>query len=449
MKSYSDTIELANKTQEIQRASDEKDITLDFQVKQLAKLSPEKIGSSFEMFLSEKISSNELNLNPDELSKINFTNAGRRLMFDEIIEPTLMSIRSDLKEYPQIQYSLFKRSFSLTFNLGFFDKSLLILDEVSQLIENKSLEKDKMFQVLKQKAGVLTSMNEVVQALNILEEVCNQIGVFKGKENKDYYDCQFRYASTLFSTNDKQKALNLMAETIEKLKTNEITDKALLVRMLNNYATGVTNYKFDFIHAHSLYSEAYSLSNEIHGEQHIMTLHILDNLGNSLRNLKDYERAYKYSEKVYELRKIKLGSDHIDTLFSLKNLAIILIEIGETDKALKKINHIINTLTENSSQDSSLLLTVSNTKSYIYSVQKKYNEAIDLLKNSLIRHIEFYGHNSSEVAYVYKQLAEVNLEMGQTANAKKYFVIALGLIMEIYGENDRDSIEIKSVLEQI
>jgi tetratricopeptide (TPR) repeat protein len=143
--------------------------------------------------------------------------------------------------------------------------------------------------------------------------------------------------------------------------------------------------------AKEFFEKALNISIEVFGEHHPNVVYGLNNIGNVLSNLGDFQKAREYFEKALIISSETLGSRHPNVVYSLNNIGNVLSNLGDFQKA----------------------------REYF---EKALSISIDIL-----------GSHHPDVARTLNNLSFVYLKLNDSKRAKEYSEKALAIIEKAFG----------------
>ncbi len=197
------------------------------------------------------------------------------------------------------------------------------------------------------------------------------------------------------------------------------------------------------------YGIALTTANQSLGNEHSLTLTILNNLGNLHSDLgNETESAYFY-EKAFEKRMKTLGEGHPDTLRTMNNLANTYSSSGDTERAeymyLRSVSIKQNIL---GSTHRSTINGIYNLAIFYDSVGKKKEAEAHYLK-ALDSRRSLLGENHRDTLMIKHAYGVFLSEHGNQAAIEDYITPSFILLTEILGVDHPDSLHVGCALADI
>lgn len=153
----------------------------------------------------------------------------------------------------------------------------------------------------------------------------------------------------------------------------------------------------------------------------------------------NFDQAYLVSEKALRIAKNHLGGEDILYATSLSTQATIYAQSGQYKKALKYYEDTLSIYRykfdiDNSSKVAYVYLNIAD----IYKKQKKHKKAIEMVNKAIDLIIELYGEKSPKLLKAYITEAELYSDISKNDVAMIYYKKSIYLLKSFKSENSRE-----------
>jgi tetratricopeptide (TPR) repeat protein len=200
--------------------------------------------------------------------------------------------------------------------------------------------------------------------------------------------------------------------------------------------------KFDL--AEALFSKCLEKRVSVLSEDHVDTLTTMNDLALLYASEEKYDAAENFHLKCYGLRKRKFGANHPDTIASMNYIADIYEKQGQLDKSVSYLEECLNTRRKsasNLSPNDHQLIDIpgmnANLKRLadVCKLQRKYSDAENYYVECYTLCKTVYGSDHNNTIYAQDDLAHYYSERGQSDRAEGLFQKCLEYRRKTFGEN--------------
>jgi tetratricopeptide (TPR) repeat protein len=182
------------------------------------------------------------------------------------------------------------------------------------------------------------------------------------------------------------------------------------------------------------FQKALEIRKRVLGEDHPDTATSYNNMGMSLSDLDQHEKALEYFQKALEIRKRVLGEDHPDTATSYYNVGISLRDLGRYEEALEykqKAHAIRRKLLGEDHPDTGK--SYNNVGSSLRDLGR-HEEALEYKQKGLEIRKKALGDKHPDLAINYNDVGSSLRDLGCHEGALEYFQKALEIRRKALGE---------------
>ncbi|MEU6853261.1 FxSxx-COOH system tetratricopeptide repeat protein [Actinacidiphila alni] len=148
----------------------------------------------------------------------------------------------------------------------------------------------------------------------------------------DFLACTLNLAADLYATNDRNKALEMAEEVIEKYRIAPGVRHPMTLAAENNLGICLRGAG-NLVRAREVLEKNLVTLGEVLGANHPYTLSCMVNFANVLAELGHPERAEELERKAMAGFRLKLRADHPETVICRANLALTLRELGRGEES--------------------------------------------------------------------------------------------------------------------
>ncbi|MFT5285017.1 MAG: serine/threonine protein kinase/Tfp pilus assembly protein PilF [Planctomycetota bacterium] len=293
--------------------------------------------------------------------------------------------------------------------------------------------------------GVLyLSQGKYSKACTTLEEALTKTVRIFGEDHPESLKQMHNLSSAYVSLGEDAKAIELLEPTLEarrRVLGNKHPDTMDSMNTLAVLYKDLSRYN----ESEELYRETLALQTEVLGPEHPTTLVTQENLGGLLYTTGDYEGSIFLTQAVLEGRKRVLGTEHIAVAKTTYNLAMIKMSTGDATGAIdlqfqalsiarRAVGNVHPVVAECLRQLGDLHM---NAKDYA-TAEPHYRESVDILRQ--------LGPDDRTTGYLLHQLGYALYAQERYEDAVTKLTEALALRLEIYGEDDSNTLATKLVL---
>lgn len=236
----------------------------------------------------------------------------------------------------------------------------------------------------------------------------------------------------------------------KKLTTRKKKEKVLMIhlaRTLNSIAN-VYKRQGDCHLAMTCFNAALRGMKFCYGENHPNVAGVLGNIGNLLKDCKEYEKAKEIYREVLKIESLRLGFSHHEVMVTMLNIALVEKCQGRYDEAIALYKEIMNIqqnlgIMKLGETNLSLMAVVS---SYLADAQEYIGDIHGAIQ-SIQEAIAFRGHSVTQfhpdIGNLHRKLGTLHSHSGNYEIANMYYERALRLF-DIADVSETDSVVIET-----
>lgn len=169
---------------------------------------------------------------------------------------------------------------------------------------------------------------------------------------------------------------------------------------------------------------------------------IVNNLAGVYFDMRDYEKAKRYYEKVLSLREKIDGHEHFATVKAVSNLGSVFNLMGDYEKARGLYEEALTIRKKHLGNDHPDTITAVSNLASVYFNMNDYEEAKELYKQVFSLGKKIWGGEHINTIVSMNNLAGVYYNMGDYEKAKPLYDQTLTLVKEVLGEKHPRTLEI-------
>lgn len=177
---------------------------------------------------------------------------------------------------------------------------------------------------------------DFISELDAFSHAVKAFAKYPGKNTKSYLEarelatrsCQNRLNSYHSDPKEFQRVIFNLEDSFDQGLCADSVIRGIVYKCIGDYFGSIK----DYINADDYYFKASELLKSLDVTDDIL-LSLLNNIGDNLSMIKQYDRAIRFQNLVCEIRENSLGATHWKTLLSKNNLISYLISNGDIEKA--------------------------------------------------------------------------------------------------------------------
>lgn len=227
-------------------------------------------------------------------------------------------------------------------------KSAHYYDQALQLLDQKydSLSIIKKANIQSGYGNVIAELGNSQLAALYMEKSLNMLALSASKE-ADLRGIKINLAKAYRHNNEYQKSEELYRKIINEMNYSE-SDGEINTDMaaLHNNLAYLLKVQSRTVEAIIHYKKALNIHESVYGEDHPITLMIVNNLAAAHEAIQDYGDAEKLRSKSVELHINKFGMNHWRTATAYKSLALFLMRRNRVQEAERVLKETVNLYSE-------------------------------------------------------------------------------------------------------
>lgn len=327
-------------------------------------------------------------------------------------------------------------------------------DKACQLY-TKIHDDGNLMKVLNDKALTYRVRGRMHDSLTCYEQIKNNpLYLRLKKENTSLYlIINMNYAWCLRDSGKSELAGKVLDECASIYFNNKINlppkDIAQLFYIISLYKYGIADYNASLNSA----KQALVHVKKAYGERAVEICSALNQIGNSLMNLKKYNEAKEYFKKSCEIRLKFYGEKNIYTAISMRNLANTYLEI-DTEETIKNASELFEKVHEiklelfNDADNQSVVAQSWLDLGRVEEAKQNLHDA--LIKYKFAEEIYLRYKVDIDMAICYLCLGRILSKLKKIKEAKNYLVLGEKLFIKVgYTNQHPFRIEIKNLLDKL
>lgn len=265
---------------------------------------------------------------------------------------------------------------------------------------------------------------------------------FYHQKTADNYD---NLGTLFYNLNDFEKAIAHL-DSAEMILDSLFSEESIHVAGLYNNKGAVYNRMGDHRNALRYLEKSLSLYVKFDSGQHPETSNIYSNIGLLLQQKGDYEKALAYFRKALAIREFNYGEMNARVARTHLYLGNCYLAKQDFEKALEEMNKSLSIY-------KSLPNFYEGEIADVYNSLGSYFEKLGILSEALKQHNKAFEINKSKIgqddpdlAKSYISIGKIYLAQKKHDKAKKFFLDALSIKLNIFGENHAEAAELYSYL---
>jgi CHAT domain-containing protein len=293
-------------------------------------------------------------------------------------------------------------------------------------------------------------------AMGKLQEAKKNVNTAKKLAKKSKYDTELilgnsldEQASLLIEFSKFNKAEDLLKDNLEyKTKLFGKENKGL-IETYNSLAK-VMLLEGKYSEAEEYVNKSITLSKTVYGTKSLKYAASLSMQQELYSSLGDFKKATNTAQEIYKIRQEKLGENHIKTADALENVAAneFLLD-NSLDKSLKDIETALNVYKKNNLTKHPYYANILTNKAYMMIYKSDYDQANQLLNQSVEILTSTVGNKSVKLAETYLVLGNLARDKGNFSDAEKHINNAKNIYKSNFGENHPSYVKCLSALGKI
>lgn len=236
-----------------------------------------------------------------------------------------------------------------------------------------------------------------------------------GKKNPDTLSSLNSLVVLLIQTGELNRAQLLLDQSLEA----SASDKLIIpTPLFANTICALLSKKGDYAQALPLAEQALKTNQQLHGDEHPVTLTCIKNLAWLYQQNGDYIKAQPLLLRAVELNERKLGADHPETVIGLRNLAFVLYKLKNYAKAKPYYERILKFYEQKYGKDNPDTLTSIKDLASVLAYQGNYIGAQPLYERAFKINEETKGRDHPDTLEVANWLAKVLCLKGDYVEAQ-------------------------------
>ncbi len=261
-------------------------------------------------------------------------------------------------------------------------------------------------------------IREYSDAIKIATEQVELAEDLYDSNSKEYFANKLKYAFTIKSSGDYDKAEQLYLNIFNELERNALDTTKVYCDVLNNLSFLYMNMS-DYQKSEIWFDKAFSAVNKVEGEYSSDNYVLLNNYGLLQYNKGDYDKAIEFYGKSLCIIEDLEGKESSAYAHKLNNIAGAYFRKGDLYRCQNTVLESKRITEMTDGVISKRYLTIIENLSFLYRATEKYDKAFDYFRQSYDLNKKLYGKNADKSLEFLKDEANLLFAMNDYASAKE------------------------------
>ena len=173
--------------------------------------------------------------------------------------------------------------------------------------------------------------------------------------------------------------------------------------------------------AKETFEDALKLYRDVFGSKHIAIIRTMNNLGNILHEMRDYNKAIDCFHDVQNLASSFLEQNNVELAFTSYHLGLVHNKLDQNDDAMENYMKSLSIYKHHYGKENAFVVDLMNNMGMIFFDAKYYEKALKCFGQALKSCLKVLGPNHERTGELSKKMGEVMAKMGNFEAALDHY----------------------------